>query len=309
MSTKNCLISTNKIYQIPCLWVVNLKTVYNLTKGWFKNFFIASRHRKSLMRFSILPHHFYKRLVLCFTFVLVLSFQIPNYSYSSTGFSNPGNSSMQITENLDNNASSLNMDPLVNSTVNTTATLTPDTSSVNLDLPDSILDLLGSPPPLIFQQNITENLANTNNTLVTTTNMTQLSGTENVVVIANFTSKPLGLETDYAVSEKPIILVDNTTLNYEYLNDPADEITISDILITLRASIKLDNSTTALPVQLRVFSNPTNITENADGSRTYINDPTTLENLDIGGVIFSDTRTIATVYPNGTGTLNSTNID
>lgn len=261
------------------------------------------------MRFSILPHHFYKRLVLCFTFVLVLSFQIPNYSYSSTGFSNPGNSSMQIMENLDNNASSLNMDPLVNSTVNTTATLTPDTSSVNLDLPDSILDLLGSPPPLIVQQNITENLANTNNTLVTTTNMTQLSGTENVVVIANFTSKPLGLETDYAVSEKPIILVDNTTLNYEYLNDPADEITISDILITLRASIKLDNSTTALPVQLRVFSNPTNITENADGSRTYINDPTTLENLDIGGVIFSDTRTIATVYPNGTGTLNSTNID
>jgi hypothetical protein len=261
------------------------------------------------MRFSVLPHYFYKSIVLCFTFVLVLSFQIPNYSYSSTDFSNLENSSIQILENSDNNSALLNLDSLVNSTANTTATLTPDTSSVNLDLPDSILELLGSAPPQAFEQNIPEDLTNTNNTIVTTTNMTQLSGTENVAVIANFTTKPLGLETDYAISEKPIILVDNTTLNYEYMNDPADEITITDMLVSLRAIIKMDNSTTSLPVQLRVFSNPTNITENADGSITYINDPTPLENLEIGGVIFSETTTIATVYPNGTGTLNSTNID
>jgi hypothetical protein len=261
------------------------------------------------MRFSVLPHYFYKSIVLCFTFVLVLSFQIPNYSYSSTDFSNLDNSSIQISDNSDNNTASLNLDTLVNSTANTTATLTPDTSSVNLDLPDHILDLLGSPPPLAFQQDIPENLTNTNNTIVTTTNETQLSGAENVAVIANFSSKPMGLETDYAVSEKPVILVDNTTLNYEYMNDPADEVTISDMLVSLRAIIKMDNSTTSLPVQLRVFSNPTNITENADGSITYINDPTPLENLEIGGVIFSETTTIATVYPNGTGTLNSTNID
>lgn len=259
------------------------------------------------MRFSILPHY-YKSLVLCFTFVLVLSFQIPNYSYSSTDFSNLDNSSIQISENSDNNTALLNLDPLANSTANTTVTLTPNTSSINLDLPDSILDLLGSAPPLADQQNITENLTNTNNTMVMTTNETQLSGTENVTVIANFSSKPLGLETDYAISEKPIILVDNTTLNYEYMNDPSDEITISDMLVSLRANIKLDNSTTSLPLQLRVFSNPTNITENADGSSTYINDPTPLENLEIGGVIFSETRTIATVYSNSTGTLNSTNI-
>jgi hypothetical protein len=92
------------------------------------------------------------------------------------------------------------------------------------------------------------------------------------------------------------------------MKDPSDEITISDMLVSLRANIKLDNSTTSLPLQLRVFSNPTNVTENADGSRTYINNPTIIENLEIGGVIFSETRTIATVYPNGTGTLNSTNI-
>ena len=260
------------------------------------------------MSFSSLPYCFYKSLILCFTFVLVLSFQFPNYSYSSTDNSNLDNSSIQISENSDNNTASLNLDSLANSTENTTVTLTPNSSSINLDLPDSILDLLGSAPPLADQQNITENLTNTNNTMTMTTNETQLSGTENVTVIANFSSKPLGLETDYAISEKPIILVDNTTLNYEYMNDPSDEITISDMLVSLRANIKLDNSTTSLPLQLRVFSNPTNVTENADGSRTYINNPTPIENLEIGGVIFSETRTIATVYPNGTGTLNSTNI-
>jgi hypothetical protein len=259
------------------------------------------------MNYSILPQYFYKNLVLCFTFILVLSFQIPNFSYSSTeSSSNIDNSSIQISENSDNNTALLNLDSLANSTANSTVTLTTDSGLVNLDLPDSILALLGSAPPLADQQNITENLTNTNNTMVTTTNETQLLGTENVAVMANFSSKPLGLATDYAISEKPIILVDNTTLNYEYMNDPSDEITISDMLVSLRASIKLDNSTTSLPLQLRVFSNPTNITENADGSRTYINDPTPLENLEIGGVIFPETRTIAKVYSNGTGILNST---
>lgn len=258
------------------------------------------------MNYSILPDYFYKSLVLCFAFIMVLSFQIPNFSYSSTESSNLDNSSIQISENSDNNTALLNLDSLANSTANTTVTLTTDSGSVNLDLPDHILDLLGSAPPLADQQNITENLTNTNDTMVAATNETQLLGTENVAVIANFSSKPLGLATDYAISEKPVILVDNTTLNYEYMNDTSDEITISDLLVSMRASIKLDNSTTSLPLQLRVFSNPTNITENADGSRTYINDPTPLENLEIGGVIFPETRTIAKVYPNGTGTLNST---
>jgi predicted protein tyrosine phosphatase len=185
----------------------------------------------------------------------------------------------------------------------------PNSSTVNLDLPESIVDLLGSAPPLADQQNITENLTSTNNTMVMTTNETQLSGTENVTIMANFSSKPLGLETDYAINGKPIIIVSDTPLNYQYMNDPTDEITISDILISLRAGIKLDNSSTSLPLQLRVFSNPTNVTENADGSRTYINDPTNIENLEIAGVIYSEARTTATIYPNGTGTLNSTNIE
>ena len=70
------------------------------------------------MSFPSSPYYFYKSLILCFTFVLVLSFQVPNYSYSSTDNSNLDNSSIQISENLDNNTASLNLDSLDNSTGN-----------------------------------------------------------------------------------------------------------------------------------------------------------------------------------------------
>ena len=275
------------------------------------------------MRLFALPHYFYKSLVLCCTLVLVMSCQVPYYSYSSTAdLSNSDNASLQITEELnDTNDTIFSLDLSDNSTANSTTSgsILPNSSistssgsssgAVNLDLPQSIVDLLGSAPPLADQQNITENLTSTNNTVVMTTNETQLAGTENVTILANFTSKPLGLETDYAISEKPIIIVNNVPLNYQYMNDPTDEVTITDMLISLRASIKLDNSSSALPLQLRVFSNPTNVTENADGSRTYINDPTNIENMEIAGVIFSEARTTSTIYPNGTGTLNATNIE
>ena len=276
------------------------------------------------MKVSTLHYSVEKILPLIFTVILVLSFQVPNYSYSSTISSNIDNVSTQISElnnatistddddgggesNASNNT--MNLDEMSNSTGNTTIALTPNSSTINLDLPDSIVDLLGSAPPLADQQNITENLTNTNDTMIMTTNETQLSGTENVTIVANFTSKPLGLETDYTISEKPVIIVDDVPLNYQYLNDPTDEITISDILISMRASIKLDNSTTALPVQLRVFANPTNVTENVDGSRTFVNDPSNLENMEIAGVIFSEAKTVATIYSNGTGTINTTNIE
>lgn len=275
------------------------------------------------MKVSTLHYSVEKILPLIFTVILVLSFQVPNYSYSSTNSSNTDNVSIQISElnnattstdddgggesNASNNT--MNLDEMSNSTGNATIALTPNSSSINLDLPDSIVDLLGSAPPLADQQNITENLTNTNDTMIMTTNETQLSGTENVTILANFASKPLGLETDYTISGKPVIIVDDIPLNYQYLNDPTDEITISDILISMRASIKLDNSSTALPVQLRVFANPTNVTENVDGSRTFVNDPTNLENMEIAGVIFSEAKAVATIYSNGTGTINATNIE
>ena len=179
------------------------------------------------MRFSNLPHYFYKSLVLCCTLILVLSFQIPSYSYSSTDITNSDNASIQITRDLDNEtATTFSLGLLGNSTANSTGnTLLPNSSTVNLDLPDSIVDLLGSAPPLAGQQNITGNLSSsTNDTMVMTTNETQLSGTENVTIMTNFSSKPLGLETDYAITGKPIIIVGDTPLNYQYMNDPTDEI-------------------------------------------------------------------------------------
>lgn len=281
-------------------------------------------------------YNFHRFLIFCSTVVLLLflSFPVPHYSFSSTNSTviDTLPLSLQNSTDLDNmpasvgantnnsdgvanttitntsNSTVINLDIMSNSTGNSTVSLTPGGSNVNLELPPSIVELLGSTPPLADQANITENLTNTNDTAILTTNETQLAGNENVTVFTNFTSKPLGLETDYAISGKPFITINDIPLNYEYLNDPADEITISDILISMRASIKLDNSTNALPVQLRVFTNPTNVTENADGSRTFINDPTTLENIEIGGVIFSEVKTAATVYPNGTGTLNATNV-
>ena len=114
--------------------------------------------------------------------------------------------------------------------------------------------------------------------------------------------------SDYLIAEKPLVLINNVPLSYEFLNDTSDEITITDILISMRATVKLDNSTTtALPVYIKVFSNPVNTTQNTDGSKTIINSPNLVENIEIGGVIFSDTSTSVKLYPNGTGSLRAHN--
>jgi hypothetical protein len=153
-----------------------------------------------------------------------------------------------------------------------------------------------------------DNLTNVTGTDGSFVNDTQLSGTENVTLIANFSSKPVGLDTDYMIVGKPLVLVNDVPLTYEFLNDTSDEITVTDILISMRATVKLDNSTTsALPVYIKVFSNPVNTTQEADGSRTIINSPNLVENIEIGGVIFSDTSTSVKLYPNGTGTLRANN--
>jgi hypothetical protein len=153
-----------------------------------------------------------------------------------------------------------------------------------------------------------DNLTNVTGTNGSFVNDTQLSGTENVTLIANFSSKPVGLDTDYMIVGKPLVLVNDVPLTYEFLNDTSDEITVTDILISMRATVKLDNSTaSALPVYIKVFSNPVNTTQEADGSRTIINSPNLVENIEIGGVIFSDTSTSVKLYPNGTGTLRANN--
>jgi hypothetical protein len=180
-------------------------------------------------------------------------------------------------------------------------------STQSLELPNSTLGLINT-TTLTEQFDSMDNLTNANGTGGTILNDTQLTGTENITLVANFSSKPVGLDTDYHITSKPLILINDVPLTYEYLNDTSDEITITDILISMRATVKLDNSTTsALPVYLKVFSNPVNTTQNADGSQTIINSPNLVENIEIGGVIFSDASTNIKLYPNGTGSIRVNN--
>ena len=201
---------------------------------------------------------------------------------------------------------------VANSTNSTNSSLLPssvlsNTSTLSLELPNSTLGLINT-TTLSEQFANMDNLTNANGTGGTILNDTQLTGTENITLITNFSSKPVGLETDYLIVGKPLVLVNDMPLTYEYLNDTSDEISITDILISMRATIKLDNSTTsALPVFLKVFSNPVNTTQNADGSQTIINSPNLVENIEIGGVIFSDASTSVKIYPNGTGSLRANN--
>ena len=201
---------------------------------------------------------------------------------------------------------------IANSTNSTNSSLLPSSilsnlSTPSLELPNSTLGLINT-TTLSEQFATMDNLTNANATGGTILNDTQLTGTENITLVANFSSKPTGLETDYQITDKPLVLINDVPLTYEYLNDTSDEITITDILISMRATVVLDNSTiSALPVYLKVFSNPVNTTQNADGSRTIINSPNLVENIEIGGVIFSDASTNIKLYPNGTGSLRVNN--
>jgi hypothetical protein len=60
-----------------------------------------------------------------------------------------------------------------------------------------------------------DNLANANGTGGTIQNDTQLTGTENITLFANFSSKPVGLDTDYQITSKPLILINDVPLTYE----------------------------------------------------------------------------------------------
>ncbi|WP_458742773.1 hypothetical protein [Candidatus Nitrosocosmicus sp. T] len=217
-----------------------------------------------------------------------------------------------VASTSENDSTTLSVVNATNSTDTTNSSLLPSSvlsnaSTVNLELPNSTLGLINT-TSLSEQFANMDNLTNANETGGTILNDTQLTGTENITLVANFSSKPVGLDTDYQITGKPLVLINDVPLTYEYLNDTSDEITITDILISMRATVKLDNSTTsALPVYLKVFSNPVNTTQNVDGSQTIINSPNLVENIEIGGVIFSDASTNVKLYPNGTGSLRVNN--
>jgi hypothetical protein len=235
-------------------------------------------------------------IISCIIIFTVLTLSLFNPAFSSVA-SPDENASIALSETNSTNSSLLPSSILSNAS----------NLDLNLNLSNSTLGLINN-TPLSEQFANMDNLTNVTGTNGSFVNDTQLSGTENVTLIANFSSKPVGLETDYMIVGKPLVLVNDVPLTYEFLNDTSDEITVTDILISMRATVKLDNSTTsALPVYIKVFSNPVNTTQEADGSRTIINSPNLVENIEIGGVIFSDTSTSVKLYPNGTGTLRANN--
>src|SRR5687768_3108702 len=189
-----------------------------------------------------------KYCIICFislTILLMLTSFSPQFS-------------TVVASTSENDSITLSVVNSTNSTDTTNSSLLPSSvlsnaSTVNLELPNSTLGLINT-TSLSEQFANMDNLTNANETGGTILNDTQLTGTENITLVANFSSKPVGLDTDYQITGKPLVLINDVPLTYEYLNDTSDEITITDILISMRATVKLDNSTTsALPVYLKVF--------------------------------------------------------
>ena len=233
-------------------------------------------------------------IISCLTLSIVLMLTSLNPAFSTMNSTNE-NTSITLAGTNSSNSSLLSSSILTN------------VSTLNLNLSNSTLGLINT-TPLSEQFANMDNLTNVTGTDGSIVNDTQLTGAENVTLVANFSSKPVGLDTDYLIVGKPKVLINNVPLTYEFLNDTSDEITITDILISMRATVKLDNSTdSALPVYIKVFSNPVNTTQNPDGSKTIINSPNLVENIEIGGVIFSDASTSVKLYPNGTGSLRANN--
>ncbi len=138
-------------------------------------------------------------------------------------------------------------------------------------------------------------------------NNLQLTGTEQIQIKTNFSSKPFGLSTDYKIDDNPIVIIDNQSLDFEYPIDNNDEVSISDMFLSLRATIKVDNATTSNNdniIQIIVSSYPENITENSNGSTSYVNSPNRLDYFEINGVGYPNIKATAILdIANRNGTL------
>lgn len=155
------------------------------------------------------------------------------------------------------------------------------------------------------EANITNSRLATNNSQISFANNMQLTGTEQIQIKTNFSSKPFGLSTDYKIDRKPVVIIDNQSLNFEYPIDNNDEVSISDMLVSMRATIMVDNATTSDNdniIQISIFSYPDNIAENSNGSTSYINSPNRLDYMEINGISYPNIKTMTvldTEYGNG----------
>lgn len=145
---------------------------------------------------------------------------------------------------------------------------------------------------------IANNSLTFNNSQISFSNNMQLTGTEQILIGANFSSKPFGLSTDYNIDGKPVVIINNQSLGFEYPIDNNDEVSISNMLISMRATIKVDNATTSdnnNNIQISIFSYPDNITENSDGSTSYTNSPNRLEYIELNGINYPNIKATAIV--------------
>jgi hypothetical protein len=70
-------------------------------------------------------------------------------------------------------------------------------------------------------------------------NNIQLTGTEQIHFETNFSSNPIGLSTDYKIDDNLILIIDDKSLDFEYPIDNNDEVSISGMLLYMRAIIKV----------------------------------------------------------------------
>ena len=148
-----------------------------------------------------------------------------------------------------------------------------------------------------------------NNSQISFANNMQLTGTEQIQIETNFSSKPFGLSTDYKIDDKPVVIIDNQSLDFDYPIDNNDEVSVSDMLLSMRATIKVDNATTSNNddiIQIIVSSYPENITESSNGSTSYVNSPNRLDYFEINGVGYPNIKAAAILdIANGNGTFRA----
>ena len=144
-------------------------------------------------------------------------------------------------------------------------------------------------------------------------NITQLSGEENVSITANIMPKPVGLPNDYIIEGKPAISINGIPLDFEYPVDNTDDISLTDILMSMKATIKVNPSSLSNATdgdgtyQVRIFANPENVTEGSEGTKRYWTGPNPVEHIQLHDTFYYNIVSEAVVHPNGSGFLKAHN--
>ncbi len=142
-------------------------------------------------------------------------------------------------------------------------------------------------------------------------NATQLSGDEKVSISANFQPKHVGLPNDYIIEGRPAISINGITWDFEYPIDNNDDISLSDILMSMTATIKVNSNSNETDgddvYQVRIFANPENVTESSDGTKKYWTGPNNIEHIQLHDTFYYNIESEAVVYPNGSGLLKAYN--